>query len=66
MGAPADAHPTLIPDWWWMDHPDWRVVEVLSAESHVSFPFHSDPRAMGSFDEPGHIQGKVREQDEQQ
>jgi phenylpropionate dioxygenase-like ring-hydroxylating dioxygenase large terminal subunit len=23
MGDPARADPTLIPDWWWMDHPDW-------------------------------------------
>ena len=27
MGPPDDADPALIPDWWWMDHPDWRVVE---------------------------------------
>ena len=26
MGAPERADAALIPDWWWMDHPDWRVV----------------------------------------
>jgi phenylpropionate dioxygenase-like ring-hydroxylating dioxygenase large terminal subunit len=26
MGDPARADETRIPDWWWMDHPDWRVV----------------------------------------
>jgi phenylpropionate dioxygenase-like ring-hydroxylating dioxygenase large terminal subunit len=23
MGDPARADPSLIPDWWWCDHPDW-------------------------------------------
>ena len=27
MGDPALADDTLIPDWIWMDHPDWRVVK---------------------------------------
>ena len=27
MGPSERADPTQIPDWWWMDHPDWRVVE---------------------------------------
>ncbi len=26
MGDTAIADAALIPDWWWMDHPDWRVV----------------------------------------
>jgi phenylpropionate dioxygenase-like ring-hydroxylating dioxygenase large terminal subunit len=26
MGDPARADATVIPDWWWMDHPDWQVV----------------------------------------
>jgi len=25
MGEPAKADPGLIPNWWWMDHPDWSV-----------------------------------------
>ncbi|MGE0746809.1 MAG: Rieske 2Fe-2S domain-containing protein [Rhodospirillales bacterium] len=27
MGDPALADPALIPNWWWMDHPDWKVVK---------------------------------------
>jgi phenylpropionate dioxygenase-like ring-hydroxylating dioxygenase large terminal subunit len=27
MGDAADADPALLPDWWWMDHPDWAVVK---------------------------------------
>ena len=27
MGDPALADESQIPDWWWMDHPDWRVVK---------------------------------------
>ncbi len=27
MGAPDRADPALIPDWWWMDHPDWSPVK---------------------------------------
>ena len=27
MGDPALADPALLPDWWWMDHPDWRTVK---------------------------------------
>ncbi len=27
MGDPATADETLIPDWWWMDHPDWKTVK---------------------------------------
>ena len=26
MGNSECADPALIPDWWWMDHPDWKVV----------------------------------------
>ena len=26
MGEVARADAALIPDWWWMDHPDWAVV----------------------------------------
>lgn len=26
MGDPARADPDLIPDWWWLDHPDWELV----------------------------------------
>ena len=26
MGDPAAADETAIPDWWFMDHPDWKVV----------------------------------------
>ncbi len=26
MGEAPRADAALIPDWWWMDHPDWRVV----------------------------------------
>lgn len=26
-GAPALADESLIPNWWWMDHPDWEVVK---------------------------------------
>ncbi|MGE0744852.1 MAG: Rieske 2Fe-2S domain-containing protein [Rhodospirillales bacterium] len=26
MGDPSRADPALIPDWWFMDHPDWKVV----------------------------------------
>ena len=27
MGDPDLADETLIPDWWWMDHPDWRTIK---------------------------------------
>jgi phenylpropionate dioxygenase-like ring-hydroxylating dioxygenase large terminal subunit len=27
MGEPAKADPALIPNWWWMDHPEWRPVK---------------------------------------
>ncbi len=26
MGDPAGADETLLPDWWWMDHPGWKTV----------------------------------------
>ena len=26
MGDPARADAGLIPDWWWMDHPDWTMI----------------------------------------
>ena len=32
MGAPERADPALIPDWWWMDHPDWKMVEGNGAK----------------------------------
>ena len=28
MGDAAAADPSLVPDWWWMDHPGWRPVRV--------------------------------------
>ena len=27
MGEPARADEALLPDWWWMDHPEWKVVK---------------------------------------
>lgn len=27
MGDPARADESLIPDWWWADHPDWRCIK---------------------------------------
>jgi len=27
MGDPMLADPALLPDWWWMDHPEWAVVK---------------------------------------
>lgn len=27
MGDPERADPALIPDWWWLDHPDWDLVK---------------------------------------
>lgn len=27
MGDPARADDARLPDWWWMDHPDWKVVK---------------------------------------
>ena len=26
MGDPARADERLLPDWWWMDHPEWKTV----------------------------------------
>ena len=26
MGDPALAEEAMLPDWWWMDHPDWKTV----------------------------------------
>ena len=37
MGDPDRADPALIPDWWWMDHSEWRVVEGNRAT-----PLHID------------------------
>lgn len=27
MGDPERADPALIPNWWWLDHPDWELVK---------------------------------------
>src|SRR6266480_4601432 len=42
MGNPAKADPTLIPDWWWANHPDWAFSRPEMIHVKANYQLISD------------------------